>query len=1164
MPDTMPDSNTDSHHTHTHTRPRWGPHLALAEAKADNDKRNQQKSSPIEISIRGRGAVRQVEEGELDDNATTASTTASTWTGHQIKRRDVDDNKRFQLDRRGSSSGKERFGNEDRGSSSVKDRFGNTDRDRRDRDYEFGRDRDIDRRDRDSGRRDPDRRDSDRRDRESDRDSDRDRDRDRHRRDRHRDRERRSSRDEGRIREQDRNRERDRERDREREMDLRDPPSSSSSSSSTLHRREGSYNRPADYDRHRERDRERDRYSRMSSSSRHGDDQDHPRMSRNHNDNEEHPRLPSSSRLDDKQSSSTSRADTEEYTRVPLRRPPFPSDAEPIIGERRPLERYKRSLTDSRREREESPPRKLRRLPDVALKSDKDKERVADDITRDAKDGLTNDGLNKDGLTKDGLTKESVSGSSSEKKDNLQSSLQTQDNQSISNKKDDEPPLTIHSSSSQEARQEPSSASASTSVADQEMLDAGSVDNIKSEDGHAANGHSKSKVQGDDPKGSRIDDPKVGAVDQNAVLTQQRSVKEEDQKVVPPHEPTTNGQKKVAQIDDKQSQKPIVSQTQKPTEDDKPQVIGSQSQSPAAPPPECPPPDEPPAPPPPTDTSSAPALPTQSSFSSSYPSSSARRKAIRSRLKPLKDRQFIGCSEPSAYQKVDDSQGGLLGMGTFGEVSRAKHLASQEEVALKKIKIQANESQSGMPITAIREIKLLKKLSHPNVCPTVDMVYEPPPISAPLQSSGTFYMVLPYMEHDLNGLIERLSVEDKPFSPAQIKLYMKQLFEGTLYLHQNKILHRDIKAANILISNSGNLKIADFGLARPYHDPGDLQGRPAWKMDSKGQPGWQGGEVNYTGMVVTRWYRPPELLAGERKYGPAVDMWGLGCLLAEMIVRRPIFKGSSEINQLEQIVDLCGSPNEDVYPGWSTLPGVRNLDNSGQTQLDKNEKGRHDFGHFSRRVRERFMGMVRSELADLIDRLLILDPRKRLTAQGALSHKWFDVEPLPADPKSLPVYPDSKEANKGQHHQSQPQLQPQPQMGQAGGLSRPPMMNPMMAAGQGPQQQYHGRMNGGNPSAAAQAPAMRMGMSTLPGGMSMPMNVVNGGMNGGMPRPMPMQQMHMGMQMGMNMGQRHSHNHRGMPNRPPLPHGGAYGGRGASQGGYQQQQQQSGNPYMRR
>ncbi|PWN29640.1 Pkinase-domain-containing protein, partial [Jaminaea rosea] len=336
-----------------------------------------------------------------------------------------------------------------------------------------------------------------------------------------------------------------------------------------------------------------------------------------------------------------------------------------------------------------------------------------------------------------------------------------------------------------------------------------------------------------------------------------------------------------------------------------------------------------------------------------------------------------------------------LGVGTFGEVSRARHIETGADVALKKIKFQANDASNGMPITAIREIKLLKRLAHPNVCPVIDMVYEP--ASSPT-GAGTVYMVLPYMQHDLNGLLERLDSEDKPFTPAQIKLYMKQLLEGTLYLHQNKILHRDIKAANILISNDGSLRIADFGLARAYHDPGDdtQGGIPAWKMDARtGQSGWKGGDVNYTGMVVTRWYRPPELLAGERKYGPAVDMWGMGCLLAEMILRRPLFKGSCEVNQLELIADLCGSPDDATYPGWTSLPGVKNFDHNGKST---DERGRVDFGRKRRMVRERFQGMVRTELADLIDKLLILDPRQRLTAEGALRHPWFDVEPLPADP----------------------------------------------------------------------------------------------------------------------------------------------------------------------
>lgn len=194
-------------------------------------------------------------------------------------------------------------------------------------------------------------------------------------------------------------------------------------------------------------------------------------------------------------------------------------------------------------------------------------------------------------------------------------------------------------------------------------------------------------------------------------------------------------------------------------------------------------PPSPDLPPPPAPEAPPPESPPPPDTKAPVPSSAAeRRKQIRARLKPLRERVFVGCSETSAYEKVDESKGGLLGKGTFGEVSRARHILTQQEVALKKIKVQAAESHNGMPITALREIKLLKKLSHPNICPVIDMVYEPPSPTA--GTNGTVYMVLPYMEHDLNGLIERLDSEEKPFTPAQIKLYMKQLFEGTLYLHQ--------------------------------------------------------------------------------------------------------------------------------------------------------------------------------------------------------------------------------------------------------------------------------------------------------------------------------------------------------------------------------------------
>ncbi len=127
------------------------------------------------------------------------------------------------------------------------------------------------------------------------------------------------------------------------------------------------------------------------------------------------------------------------------------------------------------------------------------------------------------------------------------------------------------------------------------------------------------------------------------------------------------------------------------------------------------------------------------------------------------------------------------------------------------------------------------------------------------------YMVTPYMDHDLSGLLENPSVH---FTEPQIKCYMLQLLEGTRYLHDNHILHRDMKAANLLINNKGILQIADFGLARHYDEPVP-------------RAGCGGGEArrDYTTLVVTRWYRPPELLMHLRKYTTAIDLWGVGYVL---------------------------------------------------------------------------------------------------------------------------------------------------------------------------------------------------------------------------------------------------------------------------------------------
>jgi serine/threonine-protein kinase BUR1 len=212
-----------------------------------------------------------------------------------------------------------------------------------------------------------------------------------------------------------------------------------------------------------------------------------------------------------------------------------------------------------------------------------------------------------------------------------------------------------------------------------------------------------------------------------------------------------------------------------------------------------------------------------------------------------------------------------------------------------------HNEKDGFPITALREIKLLKLLSHNNIIKLEEMAIE----RVPDKKRAILYMITPYMEHDLSGLLDNPDIH---VTEPQRKTYMQQLLKGLMYLHDSHILHRDMKAANLLISNRGNLKIADFGLARHYSGP----------VPQSGHGGGEGSHA-YTGLVVTRWYRPPELLLQLRHYTTAIDMWGAGCVFGEMYTRKPILTGSSDLNQAQLIFELVGSPNDENMPGWSQL-----------------------------------------------------------------------------------------------------------------------------------------------------------------------------------------------------------------------------------------------------
>ncbi|KAI1823360.1 kinase-like protein [Xylaria intraflava] len=383
---------------------------------------------------------------------------------------------------------------------------------------------------------------------------------------------------------------------------------------------------------------------------------------------------------------------------------------------------------------------------------------------------------------------------------------------------------------------------------------------------------------------------------------------------------------------------------------------------------------------------------------------------------------FKGCSRITDYELL-----GKLGEGTFGEVHKARSRRTGALVALKKI-IMHNE-KDGFPITALREIKLLKLLSHKNVLRLEDMAVEHHSKMIDKRKRPIIYMATPYMDHDLSGLLDNPSVT---FTIPQTKCYLLQLLQGLRYLHENKILHRDMKAANLLISNKGILQIADFGLARHYDGT----------VPQAGQGGGE-GKREYTSLVVTRWYRPPELLLHLKKYTTAIDMWGVGCVFGEMLIGKPILAGESDGHQLEIIFDLVGSPTDENMPGWKQLPGAESL-----TPRPRAES-------LSSRFREHGSAAV-----SLLKDLLQLNWRTRTNAIDALEHHYFKTAPYPARPEDIPTFEDSHELDRRKFHDRKAALPPAPKGGTVGGAFDGPGVG--FGSGDGYGNRANSRHHGGN------------------------------------------------------------------------------------------------------
>ncbi|RCN31189.1 kinase domain protein [Ancylostoma caninum] len=306
-----------------------------------------------------------------------------------------------------------------------------------------------------------------------------------------------------------------------------------------------------------------------------------------------------------------------------------------------------------------------------------------------------------------------------------------------------------------------------------------------------------------------------------------------------------------------------------------------------------------------------------------------------------------------------------VGEGTYGQVYKARDKVTGEQVALKKVRLE-NEKE-GFPITAVREIKILRQLNHANVVKLIDIVTDKLSAADMRTERANFYLVFEYVDHDLMGLLEASHLIN--FHNDQIRSLFKQLILGLEYCHSAGFLHRDIKCSNILLNNRGELKIADFGLARYY---------------SSDQ------ERLYTNRVITLWYRPPELLLGDEHYGPAIDVWSIGCILGEFFTRKPLFQGNNEAAQLDLISKVCGTPCLANWPEVEKMPLFNTLRSKKQ---------------YVRCLREEFSQIMPSGAIDLMDKMLLLDPKRRISAKDAISHYWiknFDYATVP--PLRLPQH----------------------------------------------------------------------------------------------------------------------------------------------------------------
>jgi protein kinase len=276
-----------------------------------------------------------------------------------------------------------------------------------------------------------------------------------------------------------------------------------------------------------------------------------------------------------------------------------------------------------------------------------------------------------------------------------------------------------------------------------------------------------------------------------------------------------------------------------------------------------------------------------------------------------------------------------LGDGTYGSVLRAVNRGTGEITAVKRMKKKFYTWQECMQL---REVQSLKKLNHPNIIKLKEVIRE----------NDELFFVFEYMESNLYEYTKDL---ERPMPEHKIRNFMYQIFQGLAYMHKHGFFHRDIKPENLLVR--GDIcKIADFGLAR------EIRSRPP-----------------FTDYVSTRWYRAPEVLLRATNYNSPIDIWAMGCIMAEMFTLRPLFPGSSEADEIYKVCSVLGSPNRTVWPEG----------------MQRAAKMNFRFPQFTATPLQQLIPHASKDAIKMMNDTMIYNPQKRPTAAHCLQYPFFKV-----------------------------------------------------------------------------------------------------------------------------------------------------------------------------